>query len=114
LSALGIESEARVRTVVAVGDENTHQFELRLDIEPGLFPVGQTLRVAVPMDQMREVIAVPRDALVLRPEGITIFLVDEGGQAKQVSVTTGIGAGDLIEVLGSRLCGRGRYRRCAR
>ena len=101
LSALGIESEARVRTVVAVGDENTHQFELRLDIEPGLFPVGQTLRVAVPMDQMREVIAVPRDALVLRPEGITIFLVDEGGQAKQVSVTTGIGAGDLIEVLGS-------------
>ncbi len=100
LNGLGIEAEGRVRTVVAVGDENTHQFELRLDIEPGLFPVGQTLRVAVPMDEVREVLAVPRDALVLRPGGITIFLIDDLGQAQQVSVTTGIGAGDLIEVVG--------------
>lgn len=100
VTALGFDSESRVRTVVAIGDENTHQFELRLDIEPGLFPVGQTLRVAVPMDEVREVLAVPRDALVLRPEGITVFIVDEAGQARQVSVTTGIGAGDLIEVLG--------------
>lgn len=100
LSALGLESEGQVRTVVAVGDENTHQFELRMDIEPGLYPVGQTLRVAVPMDEVREVLAVPRDALVLRPEGITVFIVDDSGQARQVSVTTGIGAGELIEIRG--------------
>jgi multidrug efflux pump subunit AcrA (membrane-fusion protein) len=89
-----------VRTVVAVGDENTHQFELRLDLDGGVFPVGQTLRVAVPMDEMREVLAVPRDALVLRPEGITLFKVDENNTAHQVNVTTGIGAGDQIEVNG--------------
>jgi RND family efflux transporter MFP subunit len=100
LSAQGLEAEGRVRTVVAVGDENTHQFELRLDLEPGQFPVGQTLRVGVPMDVVREVLAVPRDALVLRPEGITLFKVDANNLAQQVSVSTGIGAGNLIEVMG--------------
>lgn len=100
LSAQGMEAAGTVRTVVAVGDENTHQFELRLDLEPGVFPVGQTLRVGVPMDVVREVLAVPRDALVLRPEGISLFKVDADNVARQVSVTTGIGAGDLIEVLG--------------
>lgn len=100
LTAQGMDAEGTVRTVVAVGDENTHQFELRLDLSPGVFPVGQTLRVGVPMDVVREVLAVPRDALVLRPEGITLFKVDGNNVAQQVSVTTGIGAGDLIEVMG--------------
>jgi hypothetical protein len=90
-----------VRTVVAVGDENTHQFELRIDIEPGLFPVGKTVRVAVPMAGVRNVLAIPRDALVLRPEGITVFVVDGNDQARQVRVTTGVGSGDQIEVLGA-------------
>jgi RND family efflux transporter MFP subunit len=90
-----------VRTVVAVGDEDTHQFELRLDIEAGEFPVGQTLRVSVPTSDLREVLVVHRDALVLRPEGITVFVVDGNDQVQQVSVTTGIGSGELIEVLGA-------------
>ena len=100
LSARDTRAEGVVRTVVAVGDEDTHQFELRLDLGEGIFPVGQTVRVAVPMDEMRQVLAVPRDALVLRPEGITLFKVDENNLAQQVSVTTGIGAGDQIEVNG--------------
>jgi len=105
VTALGSEAEGVVRTVVAVGDENTHQFELRLDLAPGLFPVGQTLRVAVPVDEVREVLAVPRDALVLRPEGVTVFVVDENDQARQVSVTTGVGAGDQVEVIGDLSAG---------
>lgn len=93
-------SLAEVRTVVAVGDEDTHQFEIRLDLEPGLFPVGQTLRVAVPYDEHRDALTVPRDALVLRPDGQAIFVVDGGNQARRVAVTTGVGAGDDIEVFG--------------
>ena len=89
-----------VRTVVAVGSENTHQFELRLDIEGNRFPVGQTLRVSIPTSDAREALVVPRDALVLRPEGITVFAVDKDQTARQVSVTTGIGAGEKIEVIG--------------
>lgn len=90
----------RVRTVVAVGDENTHQFELRLDIEVELFPVGQTVRVSIPTSDSREVLTVPRDALVLRPEGQSVFVVDGNDQARQVSVTVGVGHGNDIEVLG--------------
>lgn len=93
--------QATVRTVVALGNESTHQFELRLDLESGHFPVGQTLRVGVPMAEVREVLAVPRDALVLRPEGVTVFIIDANDQAQQVSVVTGIGAGDQIEVTGA-------------
>jgi RND family efflux transporter MFP subunit len=89
-----------VRTVVAVGSENTHQFELRLDIESNLFPVGQTLRVSIPTSNAREALVVPRDALVLRPEGITLFVVGEDQKAQQLTVTTGIDAGDRIEVMG--------------
>jgi RND family efflux transporter MFP subunit len=93
-------ASGRVRTVVAVGDENTHQFELRLDVEGGAFPVGQTLRVAIPTSDSREVLTVPRDALVLRPEGQSVFVVDDENKARQVSVTTGVGNGVDIEVLG--------------
>jgi RND family efflux transporter MFP subunit len=89
-----------VRTVVAVGDRNTHQFELRLDLEATPFPVGQTLRVAVPMAETRQVLTVPRDALVLRAEGISVFVVNGDNTANQVAVTPGIGQGQDIEVSG--------------
>ena len=89
-----------IRTVVAVGDEQTHQFELRIDLAEAAFPVGQTLRVSVPTSDRRSVLTVPRDALVLRPEGVSVFVVDANNEARQVSVTTGIGSGDRIEVQG--------------
>jgi len=95
------ESSGVVRTVVAVGDENTHQFEVRLDLEDQHFPVGQTLRVAIPTSESREALTVPRDALVLRPEGQSIFVIDSNNQAQQVQVTVGVGQGDQIEVLGT-------------
>ena len=89
-----------VRTVVAVGSENTHQFELRLDIESNRFPVGQTVRVSIPTSDARQALVVPRDALVLRPGSISVFIVDGDQKAKQIMVTTGIDAGDQIEVSG--------------
>lgn len=109
------ELAASIRTIVAVGDENTHQFEIRLDLEGQPFQVGRTLRVAVPSDDSRQVLAVPRDALVLRPEGTTVFVIDAQNQARQVAVSTGLGSGDWIEVtgevnVGDRLVIRGNER----
>jgi RND family efflux transporter MFP subunit len=103
---LAVRAESRqasgvVRTVVAVGDENTHQFEIRLDLDSDLFPVGQTLRLSIPTSESRAVLTVPRDALVLRPDGQSIFVVDANNQAQQVQVTVGVGQGDQIEVLGA-------------
>lgn len=89
-----------VRTVVAVGDLSTHQFELRLDLEGRPFPVGQTLRVAIPVSDSRAVLTVPRDALVLRPEGQSVFVIAEDGTARQVPVTVGVGQGANLEIAG--------------
>lgn len=100
-----IRISGTVRTVVAVGSENTHLFELRLDIEGGSFPVGQTLRVSIPTSDSRDALVVPRDALVLRPNGVSVFVLDSDQKAKQVMVTTGIGAGDQIEVSGDLVDG---------
>ncbi len=94
-----IEASA-VRTVVAVGDEDTHVFELRLDIDADSFPVGQTVRVAIPMSDRREVVAVPRDALVLRSGSTAVFVINGDNTARRVEVTTGIGSGELIEIQG--------------
>jgi RND family efflux transporter MFP subunit len=103
---LDVRAESRqaigvVRTVVAVGGENTHQFEIRLDLDGQLFPVGQTLRVSIPTSDAREALTVPRDALVLRPEGQSVFVVDANNEARQVQVTVGVGQGDRIEILGA-------------
>ena len=101
LRSSSTSTHGTVRTVVAVGDENTHQFELRMDLKEMKFPVGQTLRVAIPTSDSRQVLTVPRDALVLRPEGQSVFVVDADDQARQVQVTVGVGQGQFIEVLGA-------------
>lgn len=93
------EIEAVVRRVYSVGGENSHVFELRLDLDTAL-AVGQTVRVTIPTADLRQVLAVPRDALVLRGDGIAVFIVDEDSTARRIRVTTGIGAGDWIEVMG--------------
>lgn len=101
LQAGSLRAVGVVRTVVAVGDENTHQFEVRLDLDSELFPVGQTVRVSIPTSETRESLTVPRDALVLRPEGQSVFVVDANNEVQKVTVTVGIGQGDRVEVLGS-------------
>ncbi len=91
--------EGRLRTLVTVGSENSHVFELRLDLNDPL-PVGQTVRVAIPTANARDVLTVPRDALVLRSDGIAVFIVNEDNSVRRVRVTAGTGAGDYIEVRG--------------
>jgi len=93
------QMEASVRRAYSVGGENTHVFEIRLDLEENL-AVGQTVRVTIPTADLREVLAVPRDALVLRGDGIAVFIIDEDNTAQRIQVTTGIGQGDWIEVRG--------------
>lgn len=95
----GRELAGNLRQVVSVGDENSHVFELRLDVEDRL-PVGQTVRVTIPTADVREVLAVPRDALVLRGDGTSVYVVDDENKARRIRVTTGIGSGDMIEVRG--------------
>jgi hypothetical protein len=57
--------------------------------------------VSIPTSDSRQALTVPRDALVLRPEGQSVFIIDADNMAQQVQVTVGIGQGDRIEILGT-------------
>lgn len=89
-----------VRTMVSLGNEDVHVFELRLDVDATRFASGQTVRVAVPIDHSQRVTAVPRDALVLRGDGLSVFIIDEQMTAQRVVVTAGVGNQDLVGVSG--------------
>jgi RND family efflux transporter MFP subunit len=89
-----------VRTIVPVGDNRSRLYELRLTFDNDGWPVGADVRVAVPTARARRVLAIPRDALVLRRDGKTVYRIDAEGLAQRVPVTTGIAVGGLIEVDG--------------
>jgi len=96
------QASGTVRTIVPVGDDRSRLYELRVALEPNGWPVGQTLRVAVPTAPAREVIAVPRDALVLRRGGASVYRIGPGDRAEKIEVKVGIAAGKMIEVSGIR------------
>jgi len=91
---------ASVRTIVPFGDPQSHMFEVRLDADPEIWTVGESVRLSMPTAEAKEVLAVPRDALILRREGASIFKVNQDMTVQQVSVITGLGAGSQIEIFG--------------
>lgn len=93
-------ASGEVRTIVPVGSPQSHMFEVRLNVDPDIWTVGESLRLSMPTAVAREVLVVPRDALVLRREGTSVFRVNDEQVAEQVSVVAGMGAGELIEVIG--------------
>ncbi|MCF6226029.1 MAG: efflux RND transporter periplasmic adaptor subunit [Xanthomonadales bacterium] len=94
-----------VRTLVAVGNERTHVYEMRLDLPAKVYPVGKTLRVRIPVATSAEVLAIPRDALVLRSQATTVFVISMEGKARQVRVETGISEQQWIAVEGDLQAG---------
>lgn len=89
-----------VSTIVPVADNESRLYELRLSFAEQGWPVGTDVRVAVPSAEARKVLTIPRDALVLRREGTTVYRVDAEGLAQRVPVTTGVAVGPFIEVDG--------------
>lgn len=94
------QDQARVENIVPVGDDRSRLYELRLAPTESDWRAGYTVRVAVPTAEPRRVIAVPRDALVVRREGTRVFRIDDAGAAEAVDVTVGLAVGDFVEVRG--------------
>jgi RND family efflux transporter MFP subunit len=94
------DDEGSVRTIVPFGNPQSHMFEVRLSVDPEIWTVGESVRLSMPTAATKEVLAVPRDALVLRREGAFVFRINDDTTAEQVNVMTGLGAGSLIEVIG--------------
>lgn len=100
LRADGEETRRAVRAVVPVGDESTRQFELRIALGDAPWTIGRALEVGLPSDDAREVVAVPRDALLLRANETFVLKVAPDDTAQRIPVRTGSAQGDLIEVIG--------------
>lgn len=91
---------ATVRAIVPVGDIASRTIEVRLSLPSGSALVGDAAKVLIPSAQPRQVIAVPRDALVLREDNTYIFKVDKKDHAQRVAVETGSEEGPLVEIRG--------------
>ena len=91
----------RVRALVPVGGDVSRLYELRIAVSDTLLSAGNLLRVAVPSAHAREAILVPRDALVLRREGIFVYRINQQSISEKVTVETGIAEIGNIEVIGN-------------
>lgn len=101
----GEKFEGQVRTLVPVGDTRSRLYELRISLPDGSWRVGESVRIAVPTAARREVLSVPRDALVLRRDAISVFVIDSDAVAHRVAVIPGIASGPWIEVSGELRAG---------
>jgi RND family efflux transporter MFP subunit len=99
------EGDGSVRTIVPFGNPQSHMFEVRLDVDPEVWTVGEGVRLSMPTAKAKEVLAVPRDALVLRREGASVFRINDDMTAEQINVITGLGDGSHIEVMGELQAG---------
>jgi RND family efflux transporter MFP subunit len=103
--SLTVEIEGRpvaatVRAIVPVGDIVSRTIEIRLALPAGSGLVGDAAKVLIPSALPRDVLAVSRDALVLREDNTYVFKIDAKGQAQRVAVETGAQQGVLVEIKG--------------
>ena len=89
-----------VKRVIPVGDERSRMFEVRIAANDPAWVIGSPVRVALPNSDPRRLVAVHRDALVLRGSEMFVLRVTSENVVEKVSVDTGIGLGQLVEVIG--------------
>lgn len=92
--------DGKVRAVVPVGDDRSRMLEIRLELPETDWYIGSAVRVNLPSDRPRTVTAVPRDALVLRADQVSVFVIGEDQTAKKIDVELGSADGGFIEVIG--------------
>ena len=98
-SPLG-SGNAPIKTVIPVADSRSHLMEVRLDMSAFNWPIGLNFKTKVASGPSKEALTVPRDALVLRREGTSIFRINKDNSAEQLRVTVGMAMDGLVEVIG--------------
>lgn len=98
----GTVLEAQVRAILPLEDPATRTRPVRFsaDMQGGMADaaLGASLTVQIPIGSAREVLSVPKDALVQGQGGWTVFVVqDEAAQPRNVAI--GVAIGDRYEVL---------------
>lgn len=92
---------AKINTLVPVADARSHLMEVRLDMSSFDWPIGLNIRAKVANGPSQVALAVPRDALVLRRNGASVFRIvksDKGTSAEKISVNVGVGMDDVVAI----------------
>ncbi len=93
--------DSDIRALVPVGDTVSRTMEIRVSVPAGAgYVVGTALQIGVPSSAPAQVVAVPRDALVLRSEGTFVFRITDDNTAERLMVRTGAASGARVAVLG--------------
>lgn len=93
-------ADSTIRSIVGVGDERSRMVEVRVALDGPGWIIGGAVRVEFPQSEPVLVVAVPRDALILRQNSTYLYKVKDDNTVEQVPVRTGIGNGTRIEVQG--------------
>ena len=99
-SPLG-NGQAPIKAIVPVANARSHLMEVRLDMSKFDWPIGLNIKVKVANGPSQLSLAVPRDALVLRRDGASVFRInkgEKGDQAEQIAVDVGVGMDGLVAV----------------
>lgn len=99
-SPLG-EGNATIKTLIPVANARSHLMEVRLDMSTFDWPIGLNIKAKVANGPSALSLAVPRDALVLRRDGTSIFRINKTEQdatAEKISVIVGTGMEGLVAV----------------
>lgn len=97
-SELG-ESEETIKAISQVADESSRMFEMRVDAQNPRWRIGSPVQVALPEHSYAPEVTIPRDALVLRGDRQFVYRLIDETSVEQIDVQTGMGLGNLIEVL---------------
>ncbi len=92
---------AMIKTIVPVANTRSHLMEVRLDMSAFDWPIGLNFKAQVANGPSEMLLAVSRDALVLRRDGASVFRVnknDQGVTAERIAVAIGAGMGGLVAV----------------
>jgi len=96
--------EALIKAFVPVANARSHLMEVRLDMSTFDWPIGLNIKAKVANGPSELSLAVPRDSLVLRRDGASVFRInknDKGAKAEKIAVVIGVGMDGLVAVTSS-------------
>ena len=96
-------TEGQGRVLGMVSNTAAGNTSMQLRVNPGQldFHIGQGVLVGIPQSGPRDVLAVPRNAILKDDDSAFVFAVDDDNIVRKISVTPGLESASYIEVSGS-------------
>jgi len=97
----GTQVQTPIRAMIPVGDSRSRTMEIRVKLPyDRAWVVGAAVEIGLPSAAPENVVAVPRDALVLRNEGAYVYRLKADNTAERLRVSPGIASGSMVAVDG--------------